>query len=411
MHPKSVFSRFRHKMSTAIEDCKNLIRTERRGSLAQMMIMTTTLSLQQQPMLSDDNSSHSDDPMQEDEYLPPPHQQVMGRRRSSSCNMLTNASIQNASFDVHMLYKIKKSRSARKLTNFFGEQTPDDICIAEIRREGLKALLQSKIPVCYFLYHLLQEISSENLFFFTELEQYETFSYLTSVQQLATAQHIYDTYLSPNSHFEVNIDERIRRAVLTALQQKRPEHCFDPAKAAVYALLESSFMRFIDSAIWNDMVDQCGGETNTFFFHDLTREAAVNTLLRFIEQQHAILYTNPHTDAPLSMCMKTAKKRHELTKAMVHEFCKTVVGVEFTYYNVWDNEDEEDEEDIKYMSPSYSSTFSLSSLATSNMSRASSMAQIAPNTTTSRPGSHLMQALKRPRQMVEAFEFFARKKK
>ncbi|KAI9276715.1 hypothetical protein BDA99DRAFT_430474, partial [Phascolomyces articulosus] len=112
-------------------------------------------------------------------------------------------------FEVHTLYKIKRSRSARKLNNFFGEQTPDDICIAEIRREGLKALLQSKIPVCYFLYHLLQEISSENLFFFTELEQYESFTYLTSVQQLATAQHIYDTYLSPNSHFEVNIDERI----------------------------------------------------------------------------------------------------------------------------------------------------------------------------------------------------------
>ncbi|KAI7874917.1 hypothetical protein K492DRAFT_117536, partial [Lichtheimia hyalospora FSU 10163] len=84
-----------------------------------------------------------------------------------------------------------------------------DVSIAEIRREGIKGMLQSKIPICYFLYHLLQEISSENLFFFTEIEQYESFTYMTLVQQLATAQHIYDTYLSPNSHFEVNIDERI----------------------------------------------------------------------------------------------------------------------------------------------------------------------------------------------------------
>ncbi|KAI7858973.1 hypothetical protein BDC45DRAFT_433467, partial [Circinella umbellata] len=138
---------------------------------------------------------------------------IPNRRRSSSCTMLTSihkSSINtNVGFEVHTLYKIKRSRSARKLNNFFGEQTPNDICIAEIRREGLKALLQSKIPLCYFLYHLLQEINSENLFFFTEIEQYESFTYLTSVQQLATAQHIYDTYLNPNSYFEVNIDEQI----------------------------------------------------------------------------------------------------------------------------------------------------------------------------------------------------------
>lgn len=34
-----------------------------------------------------------------------------------------------------------------------------------------------------------------------------------------------------------------------------------------------------------------------------TKHAAVNTLLGYIEQQHAMLYTNPHMDAPLSMCM------------------------------------------------------------------------------------------------------------
>ena len=285
-------------------------------------------------------------------------------------------------------------------------------------------------------------------FFFTEIEQYESFTYLTSVQQMATAQHIYETYLSPNSHFEVNMDEQIRNDVAQSLRDKKHlSNCFDPAKGAVYALLESSFMRFIDSSIWQEMVEQCGGETNTFFFNDKTREAAVNTLLRFIEQQHAMLYTNPHMDAPLSMCMKTAKKRHELTKSMVHEFCKTVVGVEFTYYNVWDQDDHSHvgehsiqdtlgdynggmdnhkgaQEHIKYMSPSqYSSSFSLSSMASNNvMSRSPSNVQISlltghsshtfsSSSSPSRPGLHLIQALKRPRQVVEAFEFFARKKK
>ena len=187
--------------STTITRTKNVssspIVEQRRGSLAQMMSMTTTSSLQQNPNTlfnttitksSTPSSSSSsavketiaiDDPMDQDavmDFLSPDRLPTSGatsppvitnRRRSSSCNMLTSihSSSMNTStgFEVHTLYKIKRSRSARKLNHFFGEQTPDDICIAEIRREGLKALLQSKIPVCYFLYHLLQEISSENL--------------------------------------------------------------------------------------------------------------------------------------------------------------------------------------------------------------------------------------------------------
>ena len=66
-------------------------------------------------------------------------------------------------FDVHMSYKIKTIKSSKKLDYFFGEQAPHDICVQEIRKEGLKAMLQSKIPLCYFLYHLLEEFSCENL--------------------------------------------------------------------------------------------------------------------------------------------------------------------------------------------------------------------------------------------------------
>jgi hypothetical protein len=65
--------------------------------------------------------------------------------------------------DVHALYKLKVSRTSRKLDCFFGEPAPVDVCISEIRREGLKAMLESKIPLCYFLHFLLEEFSSENL--------------------------------------------------------------------------------------------------------------------------------------------------------------------------------------------------------------------------------------------------------
>ncbi|KAI8364410.1 RGS domain-containing protein [Blakeslea trispora] len=181
------------------------------------------------------------------------------RARSSSLSSLLGPSAQVLpSFDVHTLYKIRTIRTYKKLTHFFGENAPHDICIKEIRKEGLKAILESKSPLCYFLYHLLQEFSSENLFFFIELEQFESFSYTSPGQQLETAQHIYNTYLSRNSYFEVNLDDKVRRTVTEALENKDAVHCFDTAKRAVYSLLESSYMRFQNTDIFEDMVTNCG---------------------------------------------------------------------------------------------------------------------------------------------------------
>ncbi|RUP44653.1 hypothetical protein BC936DRAFT_149173 [Jimgerdemannia flammicorona] len=34
---------------------------------------------------------------------------------------------------------------------------PMDICLKEIEREGLKAMLQSKVPLCYFLHTVLED--------------------------------------------------------------------------------------------------------------------------------------------------------------------------------------------------------------------------------------------------------------
>jgi hypothetical protein len=65
--------------------------------------------------------------------------------------------------DVHTIYKSRLSKSNRKLNYFFGESTPLDVCISEVRREGLKAILESKVPLCYFLFYLLEEYNSENL--------------------------------------------------------------------------------------------------------------------------------------------------------------------------------------------------------------------------------------------------------
>ncbi|KAI8393364.1 RGS domain-containing protein [Radiomyces spectabilis] len=228
--------------------------------LTPVLLSDSTTSFFQDLALQDDNDSHSSDPRHlsvDDDSI-----HSSGRPRSSSVTSIITAtgatSAPLPSFDVHTLYKIKTTRSSRKLDHFFGETAPHDICIKEIRKEGIKAMLQSKIPLCYFLFHLLEEYSSENLFFFIEIEQYESFAYTSIVQQLATAQHIYNTYLTSKSFFEVNLDDKVRRDVTGALQRKDLDGCFNSAKRAVYTLLESSYMRFLSTDSFQQMVKHCG---------------------------------------------------------------------------------------------------------------------------------------------------------
>ncbi|KAI8990236.1 hypothetical protein BDB01DRAFT_501064 [Pilobolus umbonatus] len=248
-----------------------------------------------------------------------------GTRTPSIASIVGPGHTQN--FDVHTLYKLKTTRSSKKLDHFFGEYAPHDICIQEIRKEGLKAILESKAPLSYFLYHLLEEYNSENLFFFIELEQYETFKYASVNQQLNTAQHIVNTYLTRNSYFEVNLDDKVRRAVMDALEKRSPQNCFSSAKRAVYALLESSYMRFVNTWDFQDMVDNCELTTH---YNDEQRVGAVNKLLLHIEHQQSHMDSNLHT--PLfSSLTHTTKRRHELIKSMVREFCVSFLGVEFSY--------------------------------------------------------------------------------
>ncbi|KAI8068316.1 hypothetical protein BC940DRAFT_299679 [Gongronella butleri] len=257
------------------------------------------------------------------------------RQRASSISSISDAKTSMPStFDGHTMYRVKAAHSHHgKKRDHHDDYAHPDISVRQIRKEGLKALLRARVPLCYFLFHLLEEYSHENLFFHIELEQYESFEYISLVQQLATAQHIYNTYLTRNSHFEVNLDDRVRRQVKEALERKDVSTCFETAKRSVYSLLESSYMRFLTTKIYQRMLKDCGESTT--HYKEETRYAAVNVLLAYIEREHNMIYTNPLTDTPVFQSVsQTTRRRHELIKSMIHEFCRTLVGVEFSYYRL-----------------------------------------------------------------------------
>lgn len=75
------------------------------------------------------------------------------------------------------------------------------------------------------------------------------------------------------------------------------------------------------------------GELTTHY-DDKSRRAAVNRLLMYIEEQHAKIYnTGSSNNTMYQSVSQTTKRRHELIKSMIHEFCRTLVGVEFNYYS------------------------------------------------------------------------------
>ncbi|CAG8620964.1 82_t:CDS:2 [Funneliformis mosseae] len=359
------------KKSLLAAKTPNII-SKRRGSAVSIESIKSnsrrsSIMILSQPMNTDEFIKSSDFSPSKMHFPPPPpptlsqhaqQQQQQQHSRSLSTPIIPSFKSQrplipSINYDNHNQYKKRAKISSRKLTNFFGDKPPIDICVREIEKEGLKAILHSKIPLCYFLYSLLEEYSCENLFFFLEVEQYESFDFLNSTQQYTTAQHIFDTYLTRNSQFEVNIDDKVRKSVIASIKSQRdPRNCFDDAKRAIFVLLEVSFARFIRSPTAELMKQEIG--VNTTHYSESARDAAIFMLFRYLEKQNAsppflsskptkpfMISTNKHTDneidiiSPLpSPSLLVSQKRNDLIRTMIHEFLKTLleIDVEHFYY-------------------------------------------------------------------------------
>ncbi|GAN07244.1 hypothetical protein MAM1_0153d06737 [Mucor ambiguus] len=156
-------------------------------------------------------------------------------------------------------YKRKNDKSNKKAFQFFGEQVKLEISAKEIRREGLRALLHSTVPLAYFLYHLLSEYSSENLFFYLAVDNYQHFNFSSFTERYQVANKIYKTYLTRNSDVEVNLEDRIHRQVTNALssQYTTTGKEFEAAKRHVFSLLNVSYHQFRTSSVWDIMESKC----------------------------------------------------------------------------------------------------------------------------------------------------------
>ncbi|KAI9218178.1 RGS domain-containing protein [Blastocladiella britannica] len=188
---------------------------------------------------------------------------------------------------------------SKKLLQFFGDTPPIDVSVTEVLAEGFRAILHSKLPLCYFLSSLLEDYASENLFFVLEVERYEATPFTDAQSHLQAAYAVFETYLGRGSMLEINIDDRVRRSIIHELgrlgrgwaaAEARTQaaadgraapssdaaiadtmapaamagglrHLFDPAKTAVMHLLESSYAKFTRASVYDRMARELSAAT------------------------------------------------------------------------------------------------------------------------------------------------------
>ncbi|KAJ3052096.1 hypothetical protein HK097_006897 [Rhizophlyctis rosea] len=277
---------------------------------------------------SEDHPSHPHhqrSPSQQLYTLTPPPQSSLGRgsppipQRPFSAPLNPSPVPPNPLVD-HQRYKERAVARTKKLIRFFGDDCPIDVPVSEIEQEGLKALLASKVPLSYFLYSLLEDYSCENLFFYLEVEHYDTMAFPSTRHHLLAAQHIFDTYLSPSSHFEVNIEQKTRRDIVANMKAATGESLtgvFDDAKLHILQLMEGSWIRFTRSEVYGWMKKDIGNQP---LYTEEGRAHAVDILLRHLDK------TATQLGASTSI---SSQRRHLLVRHMVKEYCRTMLQVEF----------------------------------------------------------------------------------
>ena len=202
----------------------------------------------------------------------------------------------------------KKNIVARKskLEKLLGEQV--DVSVVEIEREGLKALLHSKIPLAYFMYSLLNSYSCELLCFYLDVDRYETCQFRSKEAQLTCARQIFTTYLDPRSFLEINVNDSTKKEILQRMRGTM-KTCFEPAKQHILGLLETSFVQFRKDPIFQQLKK------------DTDHEALFSRECR--QKAYELLQTRVPTIEPGS----PSEQRNMYLANLISEFCRRILKI------------------------------------------------------------------------------------
>lgn len=210
-------------------------------------------------------------------------------------------------------YSLKHSARVAKLARMLGSALKLDVALVEIQREGLKAMLLSRIPLAYFLAFLYNSYSPELLYFFHDVTLFTSDDVLTDgiAARLQFARSILITYIERDSPLEINIDAAVRDQVRSDIRKTCLDGCFDAARLHVLELLETLFAEFVRSEMYQILLQDS----------DSTSVFAVDSRLKAYAVLQSAISKNARSSSP-----RIAKSKMQMNVLLV-QFCTRVLEI------------------------------------------------------------------------------------
>lgn len=145
----------------------------------------------------------------------------------------------------------------QKLYDFFGSDAAIDIPFEEIERNGIGYLIQSSVPLAYFIEYLLIHGNPEVLFFFMDVIKFEETIYPDNNSSLEASQNILTNYLCINSPLECKVSSKTRCCCIKDIKAGQ-RRCFRAPKQELLTILERQFDDFKNSKRYADLKNKFG---------------------------------------------------------------------------------------------------------------------------------------------------------
>ncbi|CAJ0582922.1 unnamed protein product, partial [Mesorhabditis spiculigera] len=120
---------------------------------------------------------------------------------------------------------------------------------------NFEALITSKFGVTLFREYLKKELSSENIDFWCECEEYKKMKH-GKKDTTKKCTEIFNTFLRNLACREVNLDSSTKQATKAAFENGCPLDTFDLAQSRIYQLMEKdSYRRFLKDVMFTELVE------------------------------------------------------------------------------------------------------------------------------------------------------------
>jgi hypothetical protein len=160
--------------------------------------------------------------------------------------------------DQMLIIRTRKRQNREKASKFFGSELKLDISLGVIDKYRLPAMLESDLPLAYFLCYLLRNHGVENLFFWLSVQEFNGSVYENAEDRVAAAKAIFDQFICEGP-LQVNTNAHILNQLQDQLNLA-PNAVFKLAADEVYGLLKFHYTQFLKSEYNRLMISDLQGK-------------------------------------------------------------------------------------------------------------------------------------------------------